>query len=202
MRNPLTLSSSDIEWWSNHTNQEISEQYSIGTATVGRVKKKYSIKNVRKTGSGPNRKGSYKRCKNSNCQETVWTTNSKPEKYCSRSCVISCDEYRNKLSGVDKSYMKTEAYSLSKRKEDVDEYRRYANKVHKLSDKVYNENIGIINPNGYPRTLAGVEGGWQLDHIVEVRFGFDNNIPPEVLCEVSNLRMLPWLTNLSRNRKK
>ena len=69
-----------------------------------------------------------------------------------------------------------------------------------MSDKVYEENKHIINPDDRPRTLAGVEDGWQLDHIIEVRWGFDNNIPVEVLCEVENLRMLPWKKNLERNR--
>lgn len=197
----MKLSPKDIDWWCNHTNQEIVEKYGITVASVVRTKKKYSIKNIRKSGSGGQITGSYAKCKNSNCEEEVWVTPSRPEKYCSRDCTFTCDEYRHKLSSMDKSYMQTERYSLSKQKDNVDEYRRYANKVHKLSDKVYRENLDTINPDGHPRTLAGVEGGWQLDHIIEVRFGFDNDIPPMVLCDPSNLRMLPWKDNLRRNRK-
>lgn len=197
----MRLSTKDIDWWCNHTNQEISEMYDIGPSTVSLYKNKYSIKNKRKTGSGAKANGSYTKCKNSSCDEQVWVTKSRPEKYCSRDCTWSCAEYLHKMRSRDTSYMQTEAYSISTRKEGVSEYRRYANKVHKLSDKVYNDNIDSINPDRRPRTLAGVEGGWQLDHIIEVRFGFDNGIPPEVLCDPSNLRMMTWQDNLARNRK-
>ena len=198
----MKLSPKDIDWWRNHTNQEILEKYGISIANVSRTKKKYSIKNIRKSGSGSNQTtGSYAKCKNSSCKEDVWVTPSRPEKYCSRDCTYTCVEYRDKLSSVDKSYMQTEAYSVAVQKEGVAEYRRYANKVHRLSDKVYNENIDTINPDRHPRTLSGVEGGWQLDHIIEVRFGFDNHIPYVVLCDISNLRMLPWKENLARNKK-
>ena len=199
----MELSPNEIDWWCNHTTQQITEKYGIGTATVARTKKKYSIKTIRMPGSGSRTKttGSYAKCKNSSCDETVWVIPSQPEKYCSRDCTYTCAEYRDKLSSIDKSYMQTETYSISKQKEDVSEYRRYANKVHKLSDKVYNENIDTINPDRHPRTLAGVEGGWQLDHIIEVRFGFDNGIPFVILCDPSNLRMLPWKENIARNKK-
>jgi len=56
-------------------------------------------------------------------------------------------------------------------------------------------------PDSHPRTLAGVEGGYHLDHIIEVRIGFDWGIPPEELSKIENLRILPWRENLARNRR-
>jgi hypothetical protein len=53
--------------------------------------------------------------------------------------------------------------------------------------------------NTHKRTLSGIDGGYQLDHIISIKFGFDNNISPEALSEKSNLRMLPWKKNLERN---
>ena len=142
----MELSPNEIDWWCNHTKQQIIEKYGIGTATVARTKKKYSIKNIRMSGSGGTTSGSYAKCKNSSCDEDVWVIPSQPEKYCSRDCTYTCVEYRHKLASMDKSYMQTEAYSITKQKEGVTEYRRYANKVHRLSDKVYNENIDNEKP--------------------------------------------------------
>ena len=45
----MKLSPKDIDWWCNHTNQEIVEKYGITVASVVRTKKKYSIKNIRKS---------------------------------------------------------------------------------------------------------------------------------------------------------
>jgi 5-methylcytosine-specific restriction endonuclease McrA len=66
---------------------------------------------------------------------------------------------------------------------------------------VYNENIDIINPERHPRTLCGVEGGWQLDHIIPIKECFDRGIPPREAASLTNLRMLPWKENLMRQYK-
>lgn len=79
------------------------------------------------------------------------------------------------------------------------EYKTYARKVHRLSGKTYAENIDTINPNRYNRTLCGVEGGWQLDHIIPIKECFMNGRSAEEASLVTNLRMLPWRDNLMRN---
>jgi len=79
------------------------------------------------------------------------------------------------------------------------EYKTYARKVHRLSGKTYTENIDKINPHRYTRTLCGVEGGWQLDHIIPIKECFLSGISPEEAAAVDNLRMLPWRENLMRN---
>lgn len=75
------------------------------------------------------------------------------------------------------------------------EFLRYSTKVRALSDKVYKENICTINPNNHKRTLAGVPGGYQLDHITPIKTGFDTGIPEEVLAQLNNLQMVPWKVN-------
>ena len=62
----------------------------------------------------------------------------------------------------------------------------------------YEQNKEIINPNNYPRTLCGVKGGWQLDHIITVKECFEKGILPEDASSLNNLRMLPWKENLMR----
>jgi 5-methylcytosine-specific restriction endonuclease McrA len=92
--------------------------------------------------------------------------------------------------------MKTPEYSIAKSKDTTPAYRRYAGKVHRLSHKIYENNLDVLNPNSYNRTLCGVEDGYQLDHIISIKYGFDNNIPPETLSRIDNLRLIPWKDNL------
>ena len=114
-------------------------------------------------------------------------------------CSKNCSNIYNKT--VDKSYMQTEEYKNTKRNPHTPSYLRYKREVHRLSQKTYDKNIDIINPKRLPRTVAGIEGGYQLDHIIPVKEGYDKNIPTDLMSQVSNLRMLSWSENLKRNRK-
>lgn len=87
------------------------------------------------------------------------------------------------------------------RKSDLSDYRKYRNRVAKLTERVYNEYKHILNPHDYPRTMNGVDGGWQLDHIHSVRRCFDNEWTIEQASHVSNLQMLPWKENLLKRDK-
>ena len=53
----------------------------------------------------------------------------------------------------------------------------------------------------YFKTLCGVEGGWQLDHIISIKYGFENNIDPVIISSIENLQMLPWLDNVKKGSK-
>lgn len=124
-------------------------------------------------------------CKNPECAKTFVTTRAHKKQYCSRSCNIKVNNPAWKR-GPRKS------------KETTPAYRSYSRKVHTLSHKVYLENIDLINPNRYPRTLCGVVGGWQLDHIIPIKECFKRGMSPEEAAVVTNLRMLPWKENLTR----
>ena len=110
-------------------------------------------------------------------------------------------DFIQKLKDIDKSYMQTEEYRLTLMKDDTPAYKKYYGRVYRLTEKVYNDNIDAINPNGYTRGLCGVDGAYQLDHIIPVRFGFDHNIPPEVIADVNNLQFIPWRDNLLKSNK-
>jgi hypothetical protein len=157
----------------------------------------------RKPGNGPIRRGEYKPCPV--CEAPVYY---KPKhikegkrKCCSRKCLMVDPVYRQKLSSVDKSYLKTDEYRASLRKPTTREYRSYRNNVARLTERNYVEHIDVINPDRHPRTIAGVDGGYQLDHIKPVRECFDEGIAPEAAAAVQNLRMLPWRENLARNKR-
>jgi hypothetical protein len=184
------------------TAKEIMERYGCGRATVCRWRKKYGWKGRKGCKKGKlkpwQKTGRIVNCKV--CDTEIYEIPSEPRTYCSRECQYSDDDYIQKLREIDRSYMQTEEYSKIMSNESTPAYKKYRNRVQTLTERVYKKHIDIINPDNHPRTLAGVEGGWQLDHIIEVRFGFDNDIPPEAISELENLRMLPWKENLERNK--
>jgi len=81
------------------------------------------------------------------------------------------------------------------------EFKRYKNKVHQLSHKIYQQNKTLINPENHPRTLAGVKEGWQLDHIKSIKQCFEEGVPPEQASSVGNLQMLPWENNIAKSTR-
>jgi len=85
-----------------------------------------------------------------------------------------------------------------KRGYDISEFRKFRGKVNYLTEQIYNENKGIINPDDLPRSVAGVNGGYQIDHIQSVKECFDKGMSPEYCSRIENLQMLPW----EENRKK
>ena len=151
-----------------------------------------------------------KHCEICQSQFEIKKANKEGMKFCSKECyyvhrkqVCNTEEHKAKMSqffsSIDRSYMSTDMYSKAKSKDDTPEYAKYKNKVHNLTEKAYAANIDSINHNRYPRTICGVEGGWQLDHIKPVRKCFDEGISPEEASSAENLRMLPWRENLMRN---
>lgn len=117
----------------------------------------------------------------------------------SRCCSRKCYYAHPERPKIDKSYMKTEKYRESRRKPGTSEFKRYSKLVHRLTSETYKLHEAEINPDRHPRGRCGVDGAYQLDHIVPIRYGFDNNIAPEVLAKKENLRMLPWKENLEKS---
>jgi hypothetical protein len=155
----------------------------------------------RKPGSGREKTGQHLPCPT--CGIDVYHQKkyleSGKRKYCSRDCMYQSDLYINKLKNVDRSYTQTEQYKSVFRKESTPAYKKYRNKVDKLTEKTYVKYYDLINPNGYPRTIAGVDGGYQLDHIKPIHECFKEGVDPEKAASLENLRMLPWKQNLMRN---
>lgn len=80
------------------------------------------------------------------------------------------------------------------------EFLRYRYQVGRLTEQTYATYMADINPRCYPRTLAGVEGGYQLDHVKSIWQGFQDDIAAEEIASKYNLQMLPWLDNLKKSK--
>jgi len=121
-------------------------------------------------------------------------------KCCSRECLFKDDTYRNKLRNIDKSYMLTDEYRNKKTNPNTPAYTKYARRVRKISELNYVIYQDLINPNNYPRTLCGVEGGYQLDHIKSIKECWNEGISPEEAAKYENLRLITWQENLNRRK--
>lgn len=77
--------------------------------------------------------------------------------------------------------------------------RDYRLKVSSLTEQTYLTHIKLINPENKPRTLAGEHGGYHLDHIYPISKGFKNNIPPELIASIDNLRLIEWKDNVVKS---
>ena len=89
-----------------------------------------------------------------------------------------------------------------RKEQNIPEYRLYAHKVRYLTETNYAKYKDIINPNDHPRTLCGVDGGYQLDHINGVRECFDGGVSVEDCADYKNLQMIPWQANLQKRKIK
>jgi len=81
------------------------------------------------------------------------------------------------------------------------EYWDFYNKVVWESEKTYVKHKQDINPEDHPRTLCGIEGGYQLDHIISIDYGWKNNMTIEELSCKENLQMLEWKENRLKSNK-
>lgn len=57
-------------------------------------------------------------------------------------------------------------------------------------------------PNYEKRGKAGVDGAYQLDHIISIKYGFEHNIDPRYIGSMDNLWFVPWEINLKKSNPK
>jgi len=76
------------------------------------------------------------------------------------------------------------------------EFKKYQHKVHKLTHKIKHLIEGYdITKHG----KMGKLGAYQIDHIIDIKFGFDNNIPVEKIADISNLQFIKWEENIKKS---
>lgn len=176
------------------TTKELAKQLNIGVATVSRTRKRLGFEVPMGAKKGKPNPAKVRRetreCAHPDCSNTFTVVPSKVRLYCCHRC--------HSLT-LDNSHLQSPEVLKKRTKDTTPAYKRYKALVHRLSGYNYSENIDIINPNRYTRTLCGVEGGWQLDHIIPIKECYEKGITPEEAADVSNLRMLPWKDNLMRN---
>lgn len=120
---------------------------------------------------------------------------------------LTLTEYRDKFAPTWKVKRKATKVSrgLEMPSNMISAYQKYRMKVDYLTSRNYKKFKHIINPKNLPRVSAGVgkqRGGYQVDHIVSIKRGFLDNIPPEIIAHVDNLQMLNWRDNIIKGWNK
>lgn len=82
-------------------------------------------------------------------------------------------------------------------KQSLPDWKRYRNEVDRLTKQQPLHELQYYERRG----ANGKDGAYTLDHITSVAFGFKNNIPPEQIADISNLRMVPWKDNILKGWK-
>lgn len=76
----------------------------------------------------------------------------------------------------------------------------YFKKVREVTRLTYRMNKDKINPDNHKFGRCGVEGAYQLDHIISVNTGYKNGIDPEIIGGIDNLRIVHWRVNAVKNK--
>ena len=79
-----------------------------------------------------------------------------------------------------------------------DAYALYKHGVYQATTKW---DLSVLPNSDKPRGLCGVDGAYQLDHIISVYEGFQKNLPVSVIGHIDNLRFIPWRENLAKSNR-
>lgn len=99
---------------------------------------------------------------------------------------VITEEHRKKMRATKAGFDSWEEY--------VEKYPKkqfYKREVWRLT---YKHPLNELE-NWDKRGRCGVDGAYQLDHIISINCGWENKIPAEVIADWDNLRMIPWKEN-------
>jgi hypothetical protein len=94
-----------------------------------------------------------------------------------------------------KKYLEENKITWEDYEAEQSEYRKYQKEVWWWTRRQDISHLLNIEKRG----RSGVEGAYQLDHIIEISEGFAKGIDPEIIGDISNLQMITWEEN---NRKR
>jgi hypothetical protein len=169
------------ELYKTHTQKQLCEVYGCNESRIRKWVVHFGLV-LRPQGGGNNRKF-YVSVEALKSLVDVGLTNSKIAKNLGMS-VSNLNKLLSKF-GIKRQYNTTE-------------YKRYARKVRQLTDVTYAKYREVLNPDHHVRTLCGVKGGYQLDHIISIRDCFDTGVSADDCAKLENLQIIPWEKNLQK----
>ena len=106
--------------------------------------------------------------------------------------------YKTNFSGYNSSTVKRECQRLGI---TVDEYKDQLTDFQMYKSAIYmftrRQDVSLLN-NYEKRGKSGIQNAYQLDHKVSIRYGFDNNILPSIIGDISNLEFIKWEDNIRK----
>jgi ribosomal protein L40E len=140
-----------------------------------------------------------------NCSEDMYFTSKKGllkstqnKTVCNKcSTYIHNKTFNNIITEEHRKKMRASKAGFSSWEEYVEKYPKkqfYKREVWRLTYKHPLETL----TNWDKRGRCGVDGVYQLDHIVSINEGWKGGIPAEEIAKWENLRMIPWKENRSK----
>lgn len=134
-----------------------------------------------------------------------WPQYQKTANFCSRSCGTK-HQFRNGMSREHKNLIgngrigrepwnKGTGQLYNKKK------KKYYYEVKRITNRQDLESLENYEKRGKARLSQDNSDVYHLDHIIPISEGYKNGISPEVIGDISNLRMLKWKENIGRNKK-
>jgi len=71
---------------------------------------------------------------------------------------------------------------------------RYSHRCHQYAETQYFRNLALLDPE----CKRGKD--WHVDHIFSVSDGFDNDVPINIISDISNLRLISAAENLQKHK--
>jgi hypothetical protein len=102
------------------------------------------------------------------------------------------DEHIQQMRATKAGYDTFEEYM-----KDLPEKKKYHREVWRIT---YQQDLESFD-NYHKRGRCGVEGAYQIDHIISIDEGYKKNISSEIIGGISNLQMLKWKDNLLKSNK-
>ena len=101
------------------------------------------------------------------------------------------DEHIKKMSATKAGYNTFSDYM-----KDLDKKKKYYREVRRITRE---QDISILENYDKLRGLCGVDGAYQLDHIIPVSRGYEQGIPAKTIGCIDNLQIIPWRDNLLKS---
>jgi len=110
------------------------------------------------------------------------------KKFCSYECSNSSKITKSKMTASRR------ANGGWRSEDEISDYSVYTSLIEFFTSKQKIYNL----PNVENRGKCGVEGAYQLDHIISKKEGFKRSILPHIIGDIKNLQIIPW----EQNQKK
>jgi hypothetical protein len=104
------------------------------------------------------------------------------------------EEHVKKMAAKKAGYDTYDAYM-----KDLNNRKKYYREVRKITRQ---QDVSVLENYDKMRGLCGVDGAYQLDHIIPVSTGYEKRIPAEKMGHISNLQIIPWKENLLKSNKQ
>ncbi|HEG0266524.1 TPA: hypothetical protein SB288_001477 [Campylobacter coli] len=110
--------------------------------------------------------------------------------------IQNLEKDENGLNFYDRRRIKMQESGVWPKPEDLPDFEYYRRVVWRYTNK--NDLKSLEN---YDKRGTLKNNGYHLDHIYSIKMGFINNIPAYLIGNISNLRFIPAVENISKNRR-